>query len=106
LKSGFFPDNHQSDSEEGLRLFVAKVLGRVVATQKDEKLDGVKLLIIQPVRRDGSPFGKPMIAADSVGAGAGELVHAVRGREASFPLPKEGAPVDVAIAGIIDSIYS
>jgi ethanolamine utilization protein EutN len=56
--------------------------------------------------RNGAPAGKPVIAVDSVGAGAGELVHAVKGREASFPLPKQGAPVDVAVVGIIDRVYS
>jgi len=86
-------------------LFIARVVGKVVATRKDEKLEGVKLLIIEPLKRDGTPSGKPLVAVDSVGAGAGEIVHAVKGREASLPLPKAGAPVDVAIVGIVDRIF-
>ncbi len=86
-------------------LFIARVVGKIVATRKDERLEGVKLLIIEPLKRDGTPCGKPLIAVDSVGAGAGEVVHAVKGREASFPLPRPGAPVDVAIVGIVDHMY-
>lgn len=86
-------------------LFIARVVGKIVATRKDEKLEGVKLLIIEPLKRDGTPCGKPLVAVDSVGAGAGEIVHAVKGREASLPLPRSGAPVDVAIVGIVDRVY-
>ncbi len=87
-------------------LFIARVIGKVVATRKDEKLEGIKLLVIEPIKRDGASAGKPVIAVDTVGAGAGEIVHAVKGREASLPLPREGAPVDVAIVGIVDRVYA
>lgn len=86
-------------------LFIARVVGKIVATQKDDKLEGVKLLVVQPLKRDGTPCGRPLIAVDTVGAGAGEIVHAVKGREASFPLPRAGAPVDVAIVGIVDHVH-
>ncbi|MGE5588539.1 MAG: EutN/CcmL family microcompartment protein [Clostridia bacterium] len=88
-----------------IALFIARVVGKVVATRKDEKLEGIKLLIIEPLKRDGTPCGKPLVAVDSVGAGAGEIVHAVKGREASLPLPRAGAPVDVAIVGIVDRVF-
>src|SRR6266545_4615743 len=66
-------------------LLLAKVVGTVVATRKDEGLTGTKLLVIQPLKTDHSPAGKPLVAVDSVGAGPGEEVFYVKGREASFP---------------------
>lgn len=86
-------------------MFIARVVGKIVATRKDANLEGVKLLVIEPLKRDGTACGKPLIAADSVGAGPGDIVHAVKGREASFPLPRAGAPVDVAIVGIVDDVH-
>jgi microcompartment protein CcmK/EutM len=85
-------------------LFLARVLGNVVATRKDAGLVGVTLLVIQPLRPDGTAVGKPLVATDSVGAGAGEDVFYVRGREAAFPfLPRE-VPTDAAIVGIVDHV--
>lgn len=85
-------------------MFLARVLGNVVATRKDAGLGGVPLLVIQPLRPDRTPVGKPLVATDSVGAGAGEEVFYVRGREAAFPfLPRE-VPTDAAIIGIVDHI--
>jgi len=85
-------------------VFLARVLGNVVATRKDAGLGGVPLLVIQPLRPDRTPVGKPLVATDSVGAGAGEEVFYVRGREAAFPfLPRE-VPTDAAIIGIVDHI--
>lgn len=85
-------------------MFTGKVIGSVVATRKDEKLIGVKLLVVQPVDSSYRPVGKPLIAADTVGAGAGEYVFLARSREGSLPLPIQGAPVDAGIIGIIDSV--
>ena len=83
-------------------MLLAKVIGSVVATRKDPGLTGVKLLVIQPLGTDHRPQGKPLVAVDSVGAGAYEEVFYVRGREASFPfLPRE-VPADAAIVGIVD----
>jgi microcompartment protein CcmK/EutM len=83
-------------------LFLARVLGTVVATRKDAGLMDRTLLVIQPLRPDRTPFGKALVAVDSVGAGDGEEVFYVRGREASFPfLPRE-VPTDAAIVGIVD----
>ena len=81
---------------------LAKVIGDVVATRKDAGLVGLKLLIIQPLTPDRQPAGRPLVAVDSVGAGAGEEVFFVRGREASFPFLPEEPPTDATIVGIVD----
>jgi microcompartment protein CcmK/EutM len=81
---------------------LAKVIGDVVATRKDAGLVGLKLLIIQPLTPDREPAGRPLVALDSVGAGAGEEVFFVRGREASFPFLPDEPPADATIVGIVD----
>jgi len=81
---------------------LARVVGTVVATRKDEGLTGIKLLLVQPLRTDGQPTGRPLVAVDSVGAGAAEEVFYVRGREASFPFLPAEVPADAAIVGIVD----
>ena len=81
---------------------IAKVIGDVVATRKDDNLVGIKLLVVQPLTPDRQPAGRPLVAADSVGAGVGEEVFFVRGKEASFPFYPVEAPVDAGIVGIVD----
>lgn len=81
---------------------LARVIGDVVATRKDENLVGTKLLIVQPIGADGQDAGRSLIALDSVGAGVGEDVFFVRGREASFPFLPVEAPTDATIVGIVD----
>jgi len=81
---------------------MARVLGDVVATWKDPGLASLKLLIVQPLDASGQPFGRTLVAADAAGAGIGETVFFVRGREASFPFHPIEAPVDAAIVGIVD----
>ncbi len=81
---------------------IAEVIGDVVATRKDENLTGLKLLILQPLAPDGTPVGRTLIGVDSVGAGVGERVFFVRGKEASFPFYPVEAPVDAGIVGIVD----
>jgi len=83
-------------------VLVAKVLGTVVATRKDEGLAGTTLLVIQPLKTDHTPSGKPLVAIDSAGAGAGEEVFYVKGREASFPFLPAEVPADATIIGIVD----
>jgi microcompartment protein CcmK/EutM len=83
-------------------MLLARVIGTVVASRKDPGLVGVKLLVIQPLKTDRSAAGRPLVAVDSVGAGAEEDVFYVRGREASFPFLPENVPVDAAIVGIVD----
>ena len=82
---------------------LARVIGNVVSTIKNESLEARKLLIVQTLNADLKPTGKPLIALDSVGAGVGELVFWCRGKEASFPFKREDTPTDCTIVGIIDS---
>jgi ethanolamine utilization protein EutN len=81
---------------------IAKVVGDVVATRKDDNLAGLKLLILQPLTPAGEAVGRTLIAVDSAGAGVGETVFFVRGKEASFPFYPVEAPVDAGIVGIVD----
>lgn len=81
---------------------IGRVIGDLVMTRKDTNLVGLTLLLVQPLTPDRKPAGRPIVAADSVGAGAGEEVFFVRGKEASFPFHPVEAPVDASIVGIID----
>jgi microcompartment protein CcmK/EutM len=81
---------------------LARVIGEVVATRKDENLVGLKLLVVQPLAPDRSAAGKPLVAVDAVGAGVGEHVFFVKGKEASFPFHPSEPPVDAGIVGIVD----
>src|SRR5262245_11055481 len=81
---------------------LAKVIGDVVVTRKDESLVGLKLLIVQPLTPTREHAGRPLIAVDAVGAGVGEEVFFMRGKEASFPFYPTEAPVDAGIVGIVD----
>ena len=83
-------------------MHLAKVIGDVVVTRKDENLTGLKLLIIQPLTPEREPAGRTLIAVDSVGAGVGEEVFFVRGKEAAFPFYPAEPPVDAGIVGIVD----
>ncbi len=82
---------------------LARIIGTVVATVKNESLEGRKLLVIQSLNKDLEPQGKPMVAVDSVGAGVGELVFWCRGKEASFPFKRDDTPTDCTIVAIVDS---
>ncbi len=81
---------------------LARVIGDVVVTRKDEKLHGLALLVIQPLNTKHQAVGRPLVAADAVGAGTGEEVFFVRGKEAAFPFYPVEAPVDAGIVGIVD----
>jgi ethanolamine utilization protein EutN len=83
-------------------MLVARVIGNVVATRKDLSLTGLKLLLVQPIDTDRRPVGRALVAADAVGAGTGEFVFFVRGREAAFPYYPIEPPVDASIVGIVD----
>jgi microcompartment protein CcmK/EutM len=87
-------------------VLLAKVIGTVVASRKDPGLAGVKLLLVQPLKADRTPVGKPLVATDSVGAGVTEDVFYVRGREASVPFLPAEVPTDAAIVGIVDGWYA
>src|SRR6187397_694286 len=81
---------------------LARVIGDVVMSRKDENLAGITLLVVQPLTPGRQPAGRPIVAVDSVGAGVGEEVFFVRGKEASFPFHPAEPPVDAGIVGIVD----
>jgi len=84
---------------------LGRVIGTLVATEKHAKLDGAKLLLVQPVTPDDQPRGTPLLTIDSVGAGVGERVLIViEGRAAGEALRRKAAPVDAAIIGIVDRV--
>jgi ethanolamine utilization protein EutN len=86
-------------------MLICRVVGTVVATQKNHKLDGAKLLLVQPLSIDDAPRGTAMLAIDSVGAGIGEKVLVVfEGKAAGDALGRKAAAVDAAIVGIIDAV--
>jgi microcompartment protein CcmK/EutM len=82
---------------------LGRVVGTVVVSVKNDTLDGVKLLLVQPMSSAREPIGRVVVAADSVGAGVGEVVFFVRGKEASFPFYPTEVPADAGIVGIVDS---
>lgn len=84
-------------------VFTGKVIGTAVATRKDEKLVGKKLLVVQPLSSTGAPAGKPLLAVDLAGAGAGEVVLLCRSGDAARAAGM--APVDAAVIGIVDAMH-
>ncbi len=85
-------------------MFLARVVGNVVATVKNPSLAQKKILIVQPIDKHGKDRGAKMLALDSVGAGAGETVYCCRGREASFPWLPQEVPTETTIVAIVDRI--
>ena len=84
---------------------IARVVGTVVSSQKSRKLEGAKLLLVQPETPQGDPRGPTLLAIDSVGAGVGERVLVVlEGKAAGQALRRKAAPVDAAIVGIVDAV--
>ena len=81
---------------------IARVIGDVVVTMKDANLSGIKLMVLQPLDIDGNASGRTLVAVDAVGAGVGETVFFVRGKEASFPFHPIEVPADAGIVGIVD----
>ena len=81
---------------------LARVIGEVVATMKDANLAATTLLILQPIDTAGNAAGRTLVALDSVGAGVGEQVFFVRGREAAFPFYPAEPPTDATVVGIVD----
>ena len=84
---------------------IGRVIGTVVATEKHPKLEGAKLMLVQPLTLENTPRGVPLLAVDGVGAGVGERVLVVlEGRAAGEALGRRAAPVDAAIIGIVDQL--
>lgn len=86
----------------GMFLFYGKVIGTVVATKKDKRLSGHKLLVIQKLDFYGTEEGEPIIAVDYVQAGVGDRVFLAKSKDSIFPLKERNAPIDAGIVGIID----
>ncbi|MXY69154.1 MAG: ethanolamine utilization protein EutN [Acidobacteriia bacterium] len=82
---------------------LARVVGNVCATVKDPQLEGLKLLLLQPIDAVGTDVGTPLVALDSVGAGAGETVYWSGRREACLAFDPQ-VPSDASVTGIVDSI--
>lgn len=82
---------------------LARVVGNVVCTIKNESLKARKILIVQNLNENLEPIGSPLVALDAVGAGVGELVFWCRGKEAAFPFKRDATPTDCTIVGIVDS---
>ena len=84
---------------------ICRVVGTVVSTQKNRKLEGAKLMLVQPLTLEGESRGVALIAIDSVGAGVGEKVLVViEGKAAGDALGRKAAAVDAAIIGIVDTV--
>jgi microcompartment protein CcmK/EutM len=82
---------------------LGRVVGTLVLNNKNETLEGVTLLLVQPMSSSREFVGRVIVAADSMGAGIGEEVFFVRGKEASFPFHPTEVPADAGIVGIVDS---
>ena len=86
-------------------MLLARVVGTVVATQKHQKFEGAKLLLVQPLTLEGAPRGTALLAVDALGAGVHETVLVVmEGRAAGEALGRKMAPVDAAVVGIVDTV--
>jgi ethanolamine utilization protein EutN len=85
-------------------MLLAKVVGTVVATRKDDRLLSAKLLVSRPIDPTGKPEGSYLVAVDTVDAGVGETVLIVSGSSARMAAGLKDCPVDAAIVGVIDSI--
>lgn len=85
-------------------MILARTWGTVVATRKDARLQGQKLLVIKPISLDGKDESGFLIALDTVGAGANETVLVVQGSSARLAHGLKECPVDAAIVGIVDSV--
>ena len=86
-------------------MLIGRVKGTIVATQKDERLVGYKLLIVQQLDADGTPISRDMVAVDSsLSAGIGERVLLCSGSPAKSHLDNPMAPIDLTVVGIIDQI--
>ena len=82
---------------------LARVVGAVVATRKEESLHGIKLLVVRPLDEEGREGGNPIVSADAVGAGPGEVVLIAAGSSARQTTVTDKRPVDSVVMAIVDS---
>lgn len=86
---------------------LAKVIGNLVSTHKNESITGKKILFVQPLDEKLEPFGNELLALDTIGAGIGDIVVVINEGKSARTVSKSEykyAPVDLAVAGIVDSI--
>src|ERR671929_1127993 len=96
--------HHSSLITHHFLMIIARILGTVVSTQKDERLKGHKLLLVRPLNLDGSDAAGYVVAVDTVGAGFHERVLVVAGSSARLAEGMKDRPVDAAIVGVIDTV--
>jgi ethanolamine utilization protein EutN len=85
---------------------LARVIGTVVASRSTAGMEGIKLLVVQPLGEDRHPRGRPEVAADATAqAGTGQLVFTVASREGAQAMPELFVPVDLAITGLVDDVH-
>lgn len=82
---------------------LARVIGTLVATRKDEKLEGLKFLVVRPVNTDGQDISNALVAVDAVGAGVGEMVMIATGSSARQTVMTDRRPCDAVIMAIVDT---
>ena len=99
-------ENYQKtkDQKPKIKMIIARIIGTVVASQKDERLNGKKLLIVKPLNLDGTDGSGYTVAVDTVGAGFHEKVLVVAGSSARLAEGNKDCPVDAAIVGVIDTV--
>ena len=85
-------------------MFLDHVIGCVWATAKNPSLEGLRFLVVQPLTPELKNTGKRLVCTDSTGAGAGELVYWVRGREASMPFLPRQVPSDATVVALVDEV--
>lgn len=83
-------------------MYLARVIGRVVATTRSPGLEGVAMQWIQPLDERGEAMGDTLVAAAAISSGPGDLVHFVDGREGALACPETFVPVDAAITGFVE----
>jgi ethanolamine utilization protein EutN len=86
-------------------MFLGRVVGRIWSTVKHPKLEGQRLLVVQPLTPELAATGRRIVCTDYTGAGTGELIYWCRGKESSFPFLPTEVPTDNNIVGIVDEIH-
>jgi len=87
-------------------VYLARVIGRLVATRRTPGLEGVALQLVQPLDEHGADMGEALVAAAVVSTGPGDLVHFVDGREGALACPEPFVPVDAAIIGFVEQCHA
>ena len=84
-------------------MMIARVIGTVVSTRKEPTMEGLRLLVCQPVNSEGEKAGSPVVAADAVGAGVGEMILYATGSSARQTVATQNRPIDAVVMAIVDN---